>query len=147
MDWKQLLFEIVTTTLAFDNFAFNLFNTSSRRKKWTITLWYVWQRPTNIISTGCSREDDSSCLNDGVYLFPAGKNRNEENRIRFGTWRKLFIGICIQLHPLLDIELLKKHVHKLYRRIVIGCSKGMKPIDFSCKPQQSWQPITVNSSG
>ena len=51
--------------------------------------------------------------------------------------RNFLIGLCNQLYPMLDIELLKKACPQVISaKSDCGCSMGLKPIDysFSCKP-------------
>ena len=76
MEWKQLLFKIVTITLDLLTILVSIYLTSSRRieKKPFDSDTFDYDQHDYILSSDCSPDYGGFCLNEGVCFFPADTN-------------------------------------------------------------------------
>ena len=74
-----------------------------------------------------------------ITLSCLGEIQKETKNTEFISecWKNYLIGICNQFYPLLDFETFQKACSQVISVILIGCWKGLKPIDHSvsCKLQ------------
>ena len=76
MDWKQLVFKIVTKTFALLTTLVLIYFThhQGERNKALDSHMFDYDQHDYIISSDCSPEYDGFCLNAGVCFFPADTN-------------------------------------------------------------------------
>ena len=104
MDWKQLLFKVVTITLALLTtlVLFFLTHHQGERTKPLDSNTFDCKQHDFIVSSDCSPEYDGFCLNDGVCFFPC---RHKRDRLhlsiliwRSKVWEVYVVNTALKTH-------------------------------------------------